>query len=318
VINLLKFYEFRVNKGDNVFDELSEIIIDGIDGGLLYFEIREYSKSVGVRKLKVKSLKITINKYKSKENLCNANIKVSKETSIEDDYLIGSQIEFNVFINDLNDDFKRYIHSVVKHEVLHLYQIYNLKINKKFSPESWTIGSILPLFNKTFKEEYTKKTIMNIYKSLSHEIYSQLYQYYFYKKDGLEYKKIGEIIEDLRGFVIEENLSDHQIIEINTMRKYILDSLLKNGNRKWKGDVNNSLWKKGDVHQFLKSLKDLFIEKSNLIESKMRRIDKELSLDDKINEMVNEYEYFSLPTNFDELDADHLSILDDLILDVFY
>ena len=102
------------------------------------------------------------------------------------------------------------------------------------------------------------------------------------------------------------------------MRKYILDSLLKNGNRKWKGDVNNSLWKKGDVHQFLKSLKDLFIEKSNLIESKMRRIDKELSLDDKINEMVNEYEYFSLPTNFDELDADHLSILDDLILDVFY
>jgi hypothetical protein len=304
------FYNF-INES-NVFDELSSVIIDKFDKGEYNFIINEYSKSLGNRRFKIKGLDVKFSLNVGDENFCNGLCDVT-HSLIKDDYLIDSSIVFEIGYLDMNDEFVRYIHSVIKHEVMHLYQVYNLKVNDKFKPESWIIGSLIPTFRRFLKEDYSKVILDLLYISLSHEIYSQLQQYYFHKKDNLEYKKIKKIIEDLCGFQVKTDLSDNEIVEILNLKKFIIRGLKNNNNAKYKRDVDKSFWNL-DIYLFLDGLKKYFHEKSNLIRSKVKKIDRELDFEGKINDSLDVW--ISLPTNFDKTKMNQFTIIDDIINDV--
>jgi hypothetical protein len=307
------FKEFVNESSNNVFDDLSDMIINRFDDNEYNFEISEYSKSSHIRKFKIKNLKIKFILVKDKVNYCNGLCNAN-DSSIIDDYLVNSEISFNIGYNNLNKDFRKYIHSVIKHETLHLYQIYNLKLNNKFKPESWVIGTLLPTFRKFMNEKYTKNILDLLYQSLSHEIYSQLYQYFFYKKDGLDYNYIDKSINELNSFVIKDNLNDIEIIEINNIRKYILKSLRNSSNKNYVRNVDKSLWNEDDIQIFLNKLSIYFKEKSELLKRKKNRIDRELDIDTKVKENMNNW--ISLPTNFFETKINHFEIIDSIISDV--
>jgi hypothetical protein len=310
-----KFSEFINESRENIFDGLSDIIIDRFNNKEYNFTINEYFKSSQKRIFKIKKLEVKFHLNKDSENFCNGLCDVTK-SEIKDDYLVNPIFIFEVGYSNLNDDFIRYIHSVIKHEVLHLYQVYNLKINNKFKPESWVIGSLIPTFRRFFKEEYVKNILDLLYKSLSHEIYSQLQQYYFYKKDNLEYKKINIITDELSNFKIKKTLNEYEISEITNLKNFILKGLKNNDNKKYNKDVDKSMWNDSNIHSFLEKLDLYFKQKVDLIKNKIRKIDNELDIDIKINEALNQW--ISLPTNLDKTEVSHFQISHDLLIDVFY
>jgi hypothetical protein len=198
---------------------------------------------------------------------------------------------------------------------LHLYQVYNLKINNKFKPESWVIGSLLPTFRRFLKEDYSKVILSLLYNSLSHEIYSQLQQYYFYKKDDLKYPKIEKIIGDLDDFVVKTNLSDNEISELLNLKNFIVKGLKNNSNVKYRKDVDKSFWNENDIYLFLDGLNKYFKQKSDTIKSKVKKIDRELNFESKINDSLDIW--ISLPTNFEKTKINNFDIIDSIIIDVF-
>lgn len=300
---------------ENVFDELSNIIIDKFNDKEYNFTINEYSKYLNKRRFKVKELKVKFDIKKDGENFCNGLCNVT-QSEIKEDYLIKPSIIFEIGYLNLDDDFIKYICSVIKHEVLHLYQAYNLKVNNKFKPESWVIGSLLPTFRIYLKEDYSKVILNLLYISLSHEIYSQLQQYYFYKKDNLKYQKIENIIVDLNNFQIKTDLSDNEISEILNLKKFIIKGLKNNSNAKYRKDVDKSFWSEDDIYLFLDELNRYFKQKSDLIKSKLKKIDKELNFESKISDSLNLW--ISLPTNFEKTKPNYFNIIDDIIIDVLY
>lgn len=284
-----KFNEFINESKENIFDELSNIIIDRFDNKEYNFTISEYSKSSQKRRFKIKKLEVKFQLNKDSENFCNGLCDVTK-SEIKDDYLINSSIIFEIGYSNLN-------------------------INNKFKPESWVIGSILPTFRRFFKEEYSKKILESLYISLTHEIYSQLQQYYFYKSNNLRYPKIDKIINDLNNFEVKKSLNDHEISEITNLKKFIIKGLKNNNNKKYNKDVDKSFWNEEDIYIFLEKLNFYFKEKSDLIKNKIRKIDNELDIDKKIDDSINEW--ISLPTNFDETEVSHFEIIDSLLIDIF-
>lgn len=166
------------------------------------------------------------------------------------------------------------------------------------------------------KEDYSKYILNLLYNSLSHEIYSQLQQYYFYKKDNLEYNKIGKIVKDLDNFQVKNILSDSEIIEIINLKKFIIKGLKNNNNNKYKKGVDKSFWNENDMYSFLEELKKYFKQKSNLIKSKVQKIDRELNFENKINESLDLW--ISLPTDLEITKINHFNIIDDIIIDVLY
>jgi len=309
------FYEFINESKQNVFDELSNIIIDKFNNSEYNFTINEYSKSLDKRRFKVKGLKVIFNLKVDNENFCNGICDVTR-SEIKDDYLINSSIVFDIGYVKIDDNFIRYINSVIKHEIMHLYQVYNLKVNNKFKPESWVIGSLLPTFRSFLKEDYSKVILNLLYISLSHEIYSQLQQYYFYKKDNLRYEKVEKIIRDLNNFQIKNELSDSEISELSNLKKFIVRGLKNNNNIKYKKDVDKSFWNEEDIYSFLYELKQYFKQKSDLLGLKIKKIDRELNFEGKVNDSLDVW--ISLPTDPDKINLNNFSIIDDIIIDVLY
>lgn len=312
---LNNYYQFINESKENVFDELSNILIDRFKTENDSFIIDEYSKISSKRRFKIKNLQITFFFRKDSENFCNGLCNITN-SKIENDYLIDTSISFNIGYLNLDNDFIKYIHSVIKHEVFHLYQVYNLKINNKFKPESWVIGSLIPTFRNYLKTEYSQDILHTLYLSLSHEIYSQLQQYYFYKKDNLNYQKIKDMILELNNFKVKSNLDNYEIIEINNIKKYIFNGLKKNNNKKYNKNVDESLWNEQDINLFLTRLKQYFEDKAKLIEVKLKKIDLELNFENKINESLDKW--ISLPSNFENTEIDHYDIIDDMINDILY
>jgi hypothetical protein len=308
------FYEFMNESKENVFDELSNIIIDKFNKGEYNFIIDEYSKSSDKRRFKIRELEVQFNLKRDNDNFCNGLCDVTK-SEIKDDYLTNSLITFDIGYLKLDDYFIKYIHSVINHEVLHLYQVYNLKINNKFKPESWVIGSLLPTFRRFLKEDYSKVILSLLYNSLSHEIYSQLQQYYFYKKDDLKYPKIEKIIGDLDDFAVKTNLSDNEISELLNLKNFIVKGLKNNSNVKYRKDVDKSFWNENDIYLFLDGLNKYFKQKSDTIKSKVKKIDRELNFESKINDSLDIW--ISLPTNFEKTKINNFDIIDSIIIDVF-
>lgn len=218
---------------------------------------------------KLKDIHIDFIFSEDKENICYA-ITDLKDSIIENNYLLNVKILFNVKYDIIDDAFLYYIKSVIFHEILHGFQNYNLKINDKFRPESFSIGSIIPQIRSHIKTKYVSYILDILYYSLSHELSAQLHQYYIYNIDGREYKKLDEISNLLSNFKIKE-LDISESNELHYVKKHILNSIKYfTNNKNYKKDIESSIWNKNN-EDFLSGL-------SNMIKYKLKWIDKKIKL----------------------------------------
>lgn len=172
--------------------------------------------------------------------------------------------------NIIDDAFLYYIKSVIFHEILHVFQKYNLDINDKFRPESFSIGSIIPQLRDNIKTEYISYILDILYYSLSHELSAQLHQYYIYKINGRKYKGLDEIKKLLLNFKIKE-LNSEESKELDYIKKHILNVIKYfTNNKNYKKDIDSSIWTKNN-DEFL-------IDLSNIIKYKLKWIDKKIKL----------------------------------------
>jgi hypothetical protein len=219
---------------------------------------------------KLSNIQIEFNFNLGEKNICNA-ITNLKDSVIEDNYLKSTKIFFNIEYNKIDESFLYYIKSVIFHEILHVFQYYNLNINNKFRPESFSIGSIIPQIRKHIKTKYISYILDILYYSLSHELSAQLHQYYIYKIDGREYKRLNDIKNLLSNFKIKNNLDNDEMVELDYLKYHILNSIKYfTNNKNYKKDIEDSIWNKNNV-EFLNGL-------SNLIKYKLKWIDKKIKL----------------------------------------
>ena len=293
IINYLSFNESKgiSNSCEKILFEIWKNIQNDIENMIsnsYYINIQETD-------FKIKNLKIDYNLIIGDQNLCNAISNLSK-SYIENKYLNEVYISMNIEVSDMCDEFLYYIESVLFHELLHIFQHYNIKMNNKFRPESFSIGSIIPQLRQIIKTKYAKYILDILYFSLSHELSAQLHQYFFFKKKNEDYKKLKEIKSFLNSFEIRQ-LDDKEYEEIKLIKNHILNSIkYYSNNKKYKNDILKSLWNEEDVDLFLKKL-------SSIIEYKVKWIDKKIKLIDKIpilNESNIRYDItISLPNNWD-------------------
>lgn len=219
---------------------------------------------------KLKDIQIDFIFSKDKENSCDA-ISDLKNSVIKDNYLLNVKILFDVKYHIIDDAFLYYIKSVIFHEILHVFQNYNLKINDKFRPESFSIGSIIPQIRDHIKTKYVSYILDILYYSLSHELSAQLHQYYIYKIDDREYKKLNDIKNLLTNFKIKE-LDIDESNELDYVKKHILNSIKYfTNNKNYKKDIESSMWNNKNNEEFLNEL-------SKIIKQKLKWIDKKIKL----------------------------------------
>jgi hypothetical protein len=254
-----------------------------------YKKLTQFEYSFSNDKFKIDKIYLNIHLNRYKENQTYANIDVKKSKLI-DGKLNDCLINIYIYFNDLNDEFIFKINNVILHELVHLYEHYNILINKKFRPYSWSIGSI---YNQ-LRDNYKNKDVLNIlhllYYSLKHEISSQLHQYYDYKLNGKEYSNIFEIINKLKNFKVDI-INDNFILELNDIRYHIYNSIKFYSNNKYYiKDLDKSIWNipidKNNINYFIDELSSIFIESINYIENKINLINKksnEIRYDDYDN-----------------------------------
>jgi hypothetical protein len=226
-------------------------------------------------------LNITIRKYK--ENICN--MMVNNRNPNE------PIINIDIYIEELNKDFKLYIKSVCLHESVHIMQLFNQKTKQRSA--SWSIGAVLSQVRPHIKSEYNKNIIELVYRTLDHEIAAYLHQYFIYKHVNDHFVKIENLLKELQFFNIKE-LSKQENDELNIIKKYFLNSIKYNKtNRNYLKDTDNSIWNEQDNTIFLQRLKLLFVEKINYIKRKIGKINAKLLIREEID-----YTTMSLPSEF--------------------
>jgi hypothetical protein len=132
--------------------------------------------------------------------------------------------------------------------------------------------------------------------SLRHEISAQIHHYYFYKKRNKNYNKIFEIVEKLNSFNIKE-LSGEELDEIEFIKNKICSFILNlKISKKYKKDLNKSIWNEKDNDIFLSKLKDIFSKSAKYIEKKIKQVDSKVILSKKLMEKS------TIPTAFERKD----------------
>lgn len=267
---IVKYENFNESKGiSDSCEKVTNFIWDDIEDDIINTNNISKKFTYSEVDFKLKNIQIDFNFIGDRENSCGA-ITDLKKSVIEDSYLLNVRILFNVKYSIIDDAFLYYIKSVIFHEILHVFQEYNLKINDKFRPESFSIGSIIPQLRGIIKTKYVSYILDILYYSLSHELSAQLHQYYIYKIDDREYKKLDEIKNLLNNFKIKELDSDESN-ELEYVKKHILGSIKYfTNNKNYKKNIKSSIWNKNN-EDFLNGL-------SNLIKYKLKWIDKKIKL----------------------------------------
>lgn len=265
-------YIFKYNNFNDSCEELTNIIWDTIE-----YKIKDNSNFIEYfnyynSDFKLNNIELKFSFNKKNENSCYGLTDLTKAI-IKNDQLEFTNIHFIINYNIIDDYFLYYIKSVIFHEILHVFQNYNLKINNKFRTESWSIGSILPQLRTKTRSEYVLYILDILYYSLSHELSAQLHQYYIHKIDNREYKKLNDIKNLLQNFKIKK-IDPIEETELNFIKRHIINSInYYTNNNKYKKDINQSIWNM-DNDKFL-------IELSNLLKKKIKWIDKKIKLIDK-------------------------------------
>lgn len=281
---VVKYENFNESKGiSDSCEKVTNFIWDDIEDDIINTNNISKKFTYSEVDFKLKNIQIDFNFIGNRENSCGA-ITDLKNSVIEDSYLLNVRILFNVKYSIIDDAFLYYIKSVIFHEILHVFQEYNLKINDKFRPESFSIGSIIPQLRGIIKTKYVSYILDILYYSLSHELSAQLHQYYIYKIDDREYKKLDEIKNLLNNFKIKELDSDESN-ELEYVKKHILGSIKYfTNNKNYKKDIKSSIWNKNN--------EDFLIGLSNLIKYKLKWIDKKIKLIDS-KKMIDYSETFT-------------------------
>ena len=267
---IVRYENFNESKGiSDSCEKITNSIWNDIENDIISTNNISKKFTFSEADFKLKDIHIDFIFNEDKENICYA-ITDFKDSIIENNYLLNVKILFNVKYDIIDDAFLYYIKSVIFHEILHGFQNYNLKINDKFRPESFSIGSIIPQIRSHIKTKYVSYILDILYYSLSHELSAQLHQYYIYKIDGREYKKLDEIRNLLSNFKIKE-LDISESNELDYVKKHILNSIKYfTNNKNYKKDIESSIWNKNN-EDFLSGL-------SNMIKYKLKWIDKKIKL----------------------------------------
>lgn len=267
---IVRYENFNESKGiSDSCEKITNQIWNNIENDIINKNNISRSFTFSEEDFKLKDIQINFVFNKGLVNTCNA-ITDLKNSKIEEDYLKYTKILFNVKYHIIDDAFLYYIKSVIFHEILHVFQNYNLKINDKFRPESFSIGSIIPQLRNSIKTDYVSYILDILYYSLSHELSAQLHQYYIYKIDGREYKRLDEIKNLLANFKTKE-LSIDESNELDYVKKHILGSIKYfTNNKNYKKDIESSIWNKNN-EDFLNGL-------YNMIKQKLKWIDKKIKL----------------------------------------
>lgn len=267
---IVRYENFNESKGiSDSCEKITNSIWNDIENDIINTNNISKNFTFSEDDFKIKDIRIDFIFNKDVKNTCNA-ITDMKNSTIEAGYLSNTRILFNIKYNIIDDAFIYYIKSVIFHEILHVFQSYNLKINDKFRPESFSIGSIIPQLRNNIKSEYVSYILDILYYSLSHELSAQLHQYYIYRVDDREYKRLDEIKNLLANFKIKE-LDSYESKELDYIKNHILNSIKYfTNNKNYKKDINCSIWTKNN-DEFLNGL-------SNIIKYKLKWINKKIKL----------------------------------------
>jgi hypothetical protein len=267
---IVRYENFNESKGiSDSCEKITNQIWNNIENDIINLNNISKIFTFSEEDFKLKDIQIDFIFNKDVINTCNA-ITDLKNSKIEDNYLLNTKILFNIKCDIIDESFLYYIKSVIFHEVLHVFQNYNLKINDKFRPESFSIGSIIPQIRNSINTNYISYILDILYYSLSHELSAQLHQYYIYKIDGREYKRLNEIKNLLNNFKIKE-LDNNESKELDYVKNHILNSIKYfTNNKNYKKDIDSSIWNKNN-EEFLNGL-------SNIIQYKLKWINKKIKL----------------------------------------
>ena len=267
---IVRYENFNESRGiSDSCEKITNQIWNNIENDIINYNSISRSFTFSEDDFKLKNIQIDFIFNKGLVNTCNAITDI-KNSKIEDNYLTNTKIVFNVKYHIIDDAFLYYIKSVIFHEILHVFQNYNLKINDKFRPESFSIGSIIPQIRDSIKTNYISYILDILYYSLSHELSAQLHQYYIHKMDGRKYKRLDEIKNLLTNFKIKK-MDEQESKELDYVKSHILNSIKYfTNNKNYNKDIDYSIWNKSN-EDFLNGL-------SNIIQYKLKWIDKKIKL----------------------------------------
>lgn len=267
---IVRYENFNESKGiSDSSEKVTNLIWNVIEDDIIKSNNISKKFTFSEDDFKLKDIQIDFTFNRDMVNTCGA-ITYLKNSIIEDKYLLNTKILFNVKYHIIDEPFLYYIKSVIFHEILHVFQNYNLKINDKFRPESFSIGSIIPQIRNNIKTGYVSYILDILYYSLSHELSAQLHQYYIYKIDDKEYKRLDDIKNLLSNFKIKE-LDIDESKELDYIKHHILNSIKYfTTNKNYKADIESSIWNKNNK-EFLNGL-------SNIVNYKLKWIDKKIKL----------------------------------------
>jgi hypothetical protein len=295
---IIKWENFNESKGisdscekilNTIWSDI-EININNSNSFYSHFNIDESD-------FKCKNISLNFTIVEGNENLCNAQT-ILNDSKIENGYLTNLEIKVSILYKEIDDEFLYYIKSVLFHELLHIFQHYNILLGNKFRPESFSIGSVIPQLRNIVKTKFGEYILDILYYSLTHELSAQIHQYYLYRINNREYKRIFDIRKLLDRFKIS-NISPDEENDVKFIKKHIIGSIkhfTKNSN--YLKDSNKSIWSEDDLNKFLLKFK-------NLLDFKVKWIDKKMKLiDDKINQsrIIKYDENITLPQDWNFYD----------------
>jgi len=295
---MVRYENFNESKGisdscekitNSIWNDMEDDIINSKSSNLK-FDIDELD-------FKCKNIILNYKILNGDINTCDAQT-ILKESEIVDEYLTNLVININIVFKEFDDEFIYYIKSVLLHELLHIFQHYNILSGNKFRPESFSIGSIIPQLRNVVKTKYGSYILDILYYSLSHELSAQIHQYYLYKVNDKYYKRIFDIRDLIDGFKIKKLEKDEES-DLILMKKHIVGSIgYFTSNKNYKYDIENSIWNESDIYIFLNKFK-------KLLEYKVKWINKKINLvDNKIKDMkiIKYDENTTLPHDWDIYD----------------
>lgn len=273
---IIKYENFNESKGisDSCEKVLYKIWVD-IESDIENFISNEIKFDIDEVDFKCKKIILKYKISKGDNNLCNAQT-VLKDSKIVDEYLTNLSLNIDIIYKDFDDEFLYYIKSVLLHELLHIFQHYNILSGNKFRPESFSIGSIIPQLRDIVKTKYGSYVLDVLYFSLSHELSAQIHQYYLHKINHREYKRLSDIKILLGNFKIDK-LSLEEENDISLIKKHIVGSITYlTLNKNYLKDIDISIWNENDIYIFLEKLKKLLNYKIKWINKKISLINKKV------------------------------------------
>jgi hypothetical protein len=277
----IKYRNFNESKGiSDSCEKILYVIWEDIEDDIINLKSNEFTFDIIETDFKCKSINLKYDISKSDDNICNAQTHL-KESKIVDGYLTNVFIKIDIQYKKIDDEFIYYIKSVILHELLHVFQHYNILLGNKFRPESFSIGSIIPQLRSIVKTKLGNYILNILYYSLSHELSAQIHQYYLHKINNRHYKRIFDIDKYISDFKIEKLNKDEEE-DLLLIKKHIVNSInYLSTNRSYKNDIQNSIWNEKDIYIFLDKFKKLLEYKSKWINKKIKLIDKKIE-DDKV------------------------------------